>query len=251
MQRFPYELTETLGARASFGLIALQVDQAVERDFRRLLPGSEIALHVSRVPSGADLTPETIAAMERALPRAAGLLPPAARFDAVAYACTSGATLIGAARVAALVKDAVSTRHVTDPLSAALAGFRALGASSIALVSPYIDTVSAPLRAAFEDEGLRVPHGLSFGEEVEARVARIDPASIRAAALAAGAAPGVEAVFLSCTNLRTLEIIEDIEAALAKPVLSSNQALAWHMACLAGEPSLFAGPGRLSKISRP
>lgn len=247
MERFPYHLTAPVGRCATMGLIALQVDQTVEQDFRRLFPGADIALHVGRVPSGAHLTPETIATMENALPYAASLLPPAAQFDVVGYACTSGTTLIGADRVADLVKGAAATRHVSDPLTAALAGFRALGVSSLAMVSPYIDTVCEPIRAAFQANGLTVAAGLSFGEEVEARVARIDPASVRAAALAAGAAPGTEAVFLSCTNLRTLDVIADIEAELAKPVLSSNQALAWHMAKLAGDPGLFNGPGRLAR----
>ena len=74
-------------------------------------------------------------------------------------------------------------------------------------------------------------------------MARIDPASIRAAALSVGA--GADAVFLSCTNLRTLDIIEDLETDLGKPVLSSNQVLAWHMAKLAGISDGCSGPGRL------
>ena len=60
-------------------------------------------------------------------------------------------------------------------------------------------------------------------------MARIAPASIHSAALAVGQSEEVDAVFLSCTNLRTLDIIDDLEAVLQKPVLSSNQALAWDM----------------------
>jgi len=37
---------------------------------------------------------------------------------------------------------------------------------------------------------------------------------------------------MSCTNLRTLGVIDEVSQALGKPVLSSNQALAWHMAQL-------------------
>ncbi len=49
----------------------------------------------------------------------------------------------------------------------------------------------------------------------------------------AGARAEVEAVLLSCTNLRTLDVIDEVERALDKPVVSSNQALAWQMARLA------------------
>jgi len=245
MSRFPYALTGPIGSRATLGLIVLQTDETIEQDFRRLFAAPDLAVHTSRIPSGAEVTPDTLRQMQADLPAAAGLLPPSAEFDAVGYACTSGATLIGPATVAELVRGAAATRHVSDPLTAALAALASLRVGAVGFVSPYIDTVSQPIRHAFAAAGLTVPVALSFGEEVEARVARIDPASIREAALAAGGPDEVEAVFLSCTNLRTLDIIDDLEATLGKPVVSSNQALAWHMASLAGGVALPAAPGRL------
>ena len=245
MVRLPYTLTGPTGRRASLGLIVLQVDETVEHDFRRMFRSEEIALYVTRIPSGADLNPETLAAMEATLPASAGLLPPSVEFDAIAYACTSGAMQIGPGRVAALVGAAARVRHVTQPLSATVEALTHLGAKGIGLVSPYIDTVSAPLRSALEAHGFRVQAFASFEEQVEARVARIDPASIRDAALEVGRRDEVDAVFLSCTNLRTLDIIETLEQKLGKPVVSSNQALAWHMGRLAGIEHLVAAPGRL------
>ncbi len=241
---YPYRLTGPVGA-TTLGLIVLQVDETIEQDFRRLFPSRDVALHVSRIPSGAELTPDTIATMEAELPRAASLLPPAAHFDAVGYACTSGTTLIGAERVAELVGGAAKVAAVADPLTAALAAMRALRVKAPAIVSPYIESVAGPIRRAFEGAGFAIPATLSFGEEVEARVARIDPASIRDAALEVGRAAGADAVFLSCTNLRTLDIIDDLERELGLPVLSSNQVLAWHMARLSGAPVAKDAPGRL------
>lgn len=249
MSHFPYRLTGPIGSAATLGLIALQVDETIEQDFRRLFVAHDVALYVNRIPSGAELTPETIAQMARDLPAAAALLPQATQFDAVAYGCTSGTTLIGVDRVRALVQGAVQTRHVAQPLSATLAAFTALEVTSIGLVSPYIGSVSGPMQKTFEAAGYAVPAMVSFGEEVEANVARIDPASIHAAALEVGKNPAVEAVFLSCTNLRTLDIITDLEQRLGKPVLSSNQALAWHMARLSDAPLAADAPGAL--FSRP
>ena len=68
---------------------------------------------------------------------AAGLLPPAFGFDAIGYACTSGATLIGAERVAAAVGIAHPGVSCTDPITAALAAFRTLDVRSIGLLTPY------------------------------------------------------------------------------------------------------------------
>lgn len=247
MTQAAYRLTGPIG-QTTLGLIVLQVDETVEHDFRRLFPAPGVALHVSRVASGADLTPETIAGMEAHLTQAAALLPPAARFDALGYACTSAATLLGAERVAGLLRAGAQAGAVTDPLSAALAAMAALSVRRIALVSPYIAEVGGPVRDAFQAAGVAVPAMLSFGERVEARVARIDPASTRAAALEIGRRPGVEAVFLSCTNLRTLDIIAGLEAELGLPVVSSNLALAWHMARLSGAPLSGAVPARLCAV---
>lgn len=219
----------------TLGLIVLQVDETIEDEFRRLIAPAT-RLHVTRVASGDALTPDTIAAMENRLPAAAALLPPAARFDAVGYACTSGAALIGPGRVRALVQTAAQTRAVTDPLTAALAALAARGVRRVGLLSPYVPAVAAPLVRAFGDAGLEVTATLSFGEEVEARVARIDAASVRAAARTLARQGRPDALFLSCTNLRTLDLIPELETALGLPVLSSNSALAWHMGQLAARP---------------
>ncbi|MBV2359772.1 aspartate/glutamate racemase family protein [Thalassococcus sp. CAU 1522] len=224
MTGFPYTLDDPDTA-ATLGLIVLQADQTIEADFRRLFPNNGLTLHVTRIPSGDDLTSDSIARMESDLPHAAGLFPRAAAFDAVGYACTSGTTLIGAERVAALVSGACRTRHVCDPLTAAIAACRHLGAQRIGLVSPYSADIAMPVRRAFETAGIVVANAVSFGETQEARVVRISAGSIRAAAEAV-ARSGVDAVFLSCTNLRTLDVIPDIEATLGLPVFGSNLALA-------------------------
>ena len=246
MVHFPYEIAED--TRPRLGLITLQVDETIEEDLRRMIPRDLARLHVTRVPSGAELTPDTIAAMADDLPQAAALLPPAARFSVVAYGCTSGTTLIGEARVQALVAASVTTEAVTNPLTAALTAIRALGLSRVGIVSPYIPSVAAPIRAAFETAGIAVPDMIGFGEEIEARVARIAPASVMAAAEALAARSDLDGLFLSCTNLRTLEVIPTLEAQLDLPVLSSNQVLAWHMAQSAGLGAA-AIPGRLSAVA--
>lgn len=245
MSAFPYELSND--PHPALGLIVLQVDETIEQDFRRIFPPELAKLHVTRIPSGEELTPDTIATMEGTLPAAARLLPQAARFDAVGYGCTSGTTLIGAPRVHALVGAEVDTAAVTDPLSAALAAMRALGLRRIGVVSPYVESVAGPIKRAFEAAGFAVPATLSFGEEVEARVARIDPASISAAAVEVAGRAQVDGVFLSCTNLRTLDIIAPLEAKLGVPVLSSNQVLGWQMARMAGLP-VPAWMGRIADV---
>ncbi|MEP2531969.1 Asp/Glu racemase [Shimia sp.] len=247
MTHFPFELTDPIGTAATLGLIVLKFDETLEQDFRRLFPARDVALYVSRLPSDPDVTPDTLRAMETDLPAAAALFPPAAPFDAVGYGCTSGTTMIGAGQVADLVRKGAGDTAVTDPLTASLAACKALDLSTLGMVTPYIDSVSEPVRNAFQSAGIAVPYIVSFGEAGEERVARIDAASIRAAALDVGRSDQVQGVFLSCTNLRTLDVIDDIEQTLGKPVLSSNLSLVWHMAQLSGAPMAPDAPGAINR----
>ncbi len=243
MRQVGFELVGAIGSKATLGLVVLQADETLEQEFRRLFTDRDVAIYISRIPSGDELTADSIANMKAELPRAARLLPRAARFDAVGYGCTSGTTLIGAKAVASMVRQGVDTPVVTDPLSAALAALRSFGVQRLGLVTPYIETVAKPVINAFAVAGISVGQTVTFGEEVEARVARIDPASIMAAARAVS--DGAEAIFLSCTNLRTLDIIDTLEAELGIPVLSSNQVLAWHLAHATAAPIAGDAPGRL------
>lgn len=230
-------------APVRLGLIVLQADVTLEPEFHRLMP-PEAAVYVSRVPSDAQITPETLMRMKGHLARAASLLPPA-DLGALGYGCTSGSMAIGPAEVARLVSEGQPGVPVTDPFSAALAALHVLGLRRIALLTPYVAPVAAGIAAAFETAGVAVCGQTSYNEAREARVARIDPQATAAAARdLIRRTPGAQALFLSCTNLRTIGIIDPLEAELGLPVLSSNLVLAWRMLRLAG-CAVSSGPGQL------
>ncbi len=226
------------------GLVVLQADETLEQDLRRLIaPGLEYL--VTRVPSGEEVTPDTLAAMEAHLTAATALLPRGARFAALAYACTSGAAQIGPARVAELLQRAAEAPAVTDPVTALIAACRHLGLRRLALLSPYTAVVSDRLRHVLDGAGIATPVFGSFEVAEEARVVRIDAPSIIAAAETLAARGGIDGLFLSCTNLRALPVIDLLEARLGLPVLSSNSVLAWHLSRLAGHAPAPGAPGRL------
>ena len=239
---YPYRSVATLDP--ALGLIVLQADETLEGDMRAMMP-LETAFYVSRVPSDDAVTSETLAEMAGHLTRSAALLPHAARFASIGYGCTSGAAEIGSDRVAGLIRAGKSSPHVTNPLSALIAACQHLGVTRLALLSPYVAQVSAKLRDALARQGIETPVFGSFDEAEEAKVVRIDGPSIVAAAVDLASRGGADAVVLSCTNLRTLGVIDQIEHETGLPCLSSNQVLAWHMAQAAG---IFAQiPGRLGQ----
>lgn len=230
----PYELTEQIGTRGRLGLIVLQSDETMEAELRRVLPDGDVAAFVSRIPSASEVSNESLARMEAELPRAAGLLPKTVDFDVVGYGCTSASSVIGTERVGELVSAGCQAAHVTDPVSALVAACNALGINNLALLTPYTEAVSESLRTALAQRGIETPVFATFDEPIETHVARIAPHSIREAARGLAQDSAAEAVFMSCTNLRTLSLIQDVESATGKPALSSNQAFFWHMFGLAG-----------------
>ena len=230
--RFAYDLDDE--RVATLGVIVLKADETLENDLRRLFPHRDVALHVTRVSSGAEVTGETLRAMADHLTAAAALFPDPTRFDAVGYGCTSGASVIGPARVARLVKAGCATQAVTDPVSALVAACAHLGITRLAILSPYVEDVSATLRRVLEAQGIETPVFGSFDESREEKVARIAPGSIIDAAVSLAGRGGVDGIFLSCTNLRTLDLVGTIERRTGLPVLSSNLVFAWHLARLAG-----------------
>lgn len=238
MTSLPYTLDQDDPEAAPLGLIVLQADETIEPEFHRYFAKRKNPVYVSRVPSGQELTHDSITNMRAELVASADLLPKGLAYPVVGYGCTSASAIIGSEEVERLVQKSCNAAAVTNPLRATAELCAKKGLSRLALVSPYVEEVNEPLRLAFAQNGVEFPIFGSFGESVEANVVRISAASIVDAAVGLGASPEVEAVFLSCTNLRTFDSIEKIEKQLGKPVLTSNQALAWHMqklACICSE----------------
>jgi maleate isomerase len=233
MDTLDYELTNPIGEKATFGLVALQTDETVEPELQSAFNKDGVALYTTRIESEAEVTPETLKLMEAKLPASVSLLPPSLDFDVIGYACTSGATIIGPDRISELIFKGSNAKHATNPLTALIDICQQQDVKSLGFISPYIDSVSLPMRTYLEDKaGIRISNFATFNESTEAKVARISPQSILDAAIEIGNSSDCDAVFLSCTNLRTFSILQTAKEQLGKPVWSSNYVLAHHMSKL-------------------
>ncbi len=249
MATFDYEMQTD--PNPNIGLIVLQSDERIEQDFRRLLPLS-VNLYVSRVQSSPDVTPQTLQLMEAHIPESARLLPRPVSFDAVGYGCTSGTAQIGQGRIGELLHQGVETRTVSDPLTALIAACDALGVRRLGFLSPYIADVSSRLRQVLLGQGVASPVFGTFAEAEEQRVARISGQSLVSATRALAQQDDIDAIFLSCTNLNTLDVIAPLERETGLPILSSNLVLAWHLCRLVGKPMAgMVGDCRLAALEIP
>jgi len=243
-----FETDENATARAALGVIVLETDETIETEFRSVFNRDGIALYHTRIPNSNDVTLATLQAMAEEMPRSASLLPKARALDVVAYACTSGATAIGPDKVGELIATHHPKAKSTNPISAVIAACRHLGLRRIGLLTPYMPAVSQKMQDLLSESGFETTAFGSFEQEDDRVVARISPQSILDGACEVGAGSDVDGVFAACTNLRCFSVIDEVERRLGKPMVTSNQALAWHMLTLAGLPTAGMGPGRLFAI---
>ena len=234
-----------LGSRANIGMVVLSSDQTLEFEFRSLMDFEGVALYHARIRNEMDITEETLSQMEGELPITASLLPDSFNFDVIGYGCTSGTTVIGEDKVTKAIRTAHPGIHVTNPLTACKAAFRALKLKRIAFLTPYEPVITKAMRNNLMDEGFEFPVTASFYESDDFVVGRITSKTILESIKKIGASDDCDGVFVSCTNLRTASVIESAEEYLGKPVTSSNHALAWHLLRLAGISDSSENLGRL------
>ena len=138
--------------------------------------------------------------------------------------------------------------------TAVIRACQALGVRRIGVLTVYSDEVNATMRPFFEPQGVEIARMQTFdainmaGGATSLDMAAIDPLLL----VAAGAAldgPDVDAVFIPCTAVRTLEAIEPLEQRIGKPVITAIQATMWAVQRLAGVTVDVAGGGRLFEVS--
>ncbi|WP_304619177.1 maleate cis-trans isomerase family protein [Paracoccus sediminilitoris] len=220
-----------------FGLVALATDMTIEGDAARLMPwGTQ--LHVTRIAFDNPTTEENLRNTGPRLRAAADLLVPGVDLAAIGFGCTSASAVLGPA-----IGELVGNRApLVTPTSAALRGFAALGIARLALMTPYLAATTDLVGDYFQSHGIDVVRRSSMNYADDRDMAVLDADTIVQMATNSDH-PDAQALFMSCTALPAIGLIERIECALGKPVITSNQALFWAMLDQAQIPA--AGPGAL------
>lgn len=235
IENLPFTTDKGIAARARIGLMVLATDYTIEHEWRMIMAGlSGVALYQSRILNDAQITPETLRAMEPRIAAATDVILPGSSLDVVAYGCTSASMAIGEEKVFSHIKSVRPDAKCTTPITAAFAAFHALGAKRIGVLTPYRADVNRIVADYIRARGFEVPVFGSFNEQDDGVVAAISPASVKQGIKTVMARAPVDAVFVSCTSVRLAGAAKDIEAEIGVPVTSSNHAMAWHALRLAG-----------------
>lgn len=214
--------------------VVVPFDFALDWEYWRYLP-PRVILHFTRtpylrLPVGVPLSravgrPSVVARAARTLL--------AVNPSAVLYACTSGSFVDGVAadeRIRAAMAAAGARNPVTTS-SAVMDAFRATGIHKIALATPYTGTLTRRLCAFLEEAGIEITSCRYLG--LSENMAKVSKSSIASLARSLDATDA-DAVFVSCTSLRTYGIVNALEDEMQRPVFTSNQVSLWRALVAAG-----------------
>lgn len=232
------------------GLLILATDHTTEPDYRRMVASERIGVYVARIAYANPTTPENLRRMQPALTDGAALILPGETLDAICYSCTSASVVIGDAEIEAAIRKAKPGVPVVTPPQAAMRGLRALGARRIGVLTPYTVETSRPMADYFVRHGFEVASFTCLGFEDDREMARIQPSGLVDLARRS-THPEAEALFVSCTALRSALAAAAIEEAIGRPVVTSNQATAWNCLRLCGDGASRPQWGRLMTMPLP
>jgi maleate isomerase len=229
------------------GLVILATDHTSEVDFARMVASENIGVYGARIPYANPTTPENLRKMQPALTGGAALILPEEKLDAICYSCTSASVVIGDAEIEAAIQAAKPGVPVVTPPMAAMRGLRAFRARRISVLTPYTVETSRPMATYFAGHGFDIVSFTCLGFEDDREMARIQPCALVDLARDATHADA-EALFVSCTALRSALVAADIEKAIGRPAVTSNQASAWNCLRLCGDDTAHPQWGRLMTL---
>lgn len=202
-------------------------DLALDRELWRWVP-SDVSLYLTRtpfVPVPVTVEMASMVSDEAAVHSATrDLLSPEP--EVVAYACTSGSFVNGAGGERGLIhvmRDAGAPAAVTTS-GALVRAVEALGVSRLAIATPYVESVTERLHEFLGEFGVEVVTSVGLG--LLGQIWKVNYRQVVEIVRSADS-PETEAMFISCTNLPTYDIIGALEQELGKPVLTANQVTIW------------------------
>jgi maleate isomerase len=225
------------------GLIIPSSNRMVEQEMVQAFPDG-VQAHVMRLR----MTGPHHVPLDRLLPRVEEATATLcdARCDPIVFHCTANSTGEGAdgeERLLAALAHAGAQR-ATSTATALRRAFNALGARRIVLITPY-DAKTTEEEAAFlRGAGYQVLHAEGFALDGSDAFCATPDTYWRDRAVAAKQAEA-DVYLISCANISTFGVIEEIERALDRPVVTSNQAVVWEALRLLGWKDRRGCPGRL------
>ena len=208
------------------GLIVLATDVMIEKDFLKVFSGVSADLFVNRITNYNPVTADNLKKMTNNITTVTENILPGEKVDCVVYGCTSGTIVSGYDNIKKKINDAKPDASVTAPSTAALNALKKKNINKLSIVTPYIKSVNDDVVKFFKNNNFEVTSNTYFDIESDVDIGKVDQDRLFEI-LSRIDHKNAEALFVSCTSLPVLNIIEKLEKKLNMTVLSSNQALIW------------------------
>jgi len=214
------------GWRGRIGLLVPSINTTMETEFWRIAP-SGVSVHTARISGGRHGTPEELRGMEEASKHAARDVANVEP-DVVVYGCTSGSFFEGPEWNRRICDQLTAiTKAPTVTTAGAMAACLAAGGHTrVDVVTPYVELTNERLKDFLRAHGIRVNRLGTFDMLDMFDHAKVLPEEIYRKVKETNSAD-TEAIFVACTQLRALEVLDMLERDLGKPVYSAIQATAW------------------------
>ena len=226
------------------GLITLGSDFRIEKDFNNLIHGKEIDLYVNRIHCYNPLTNATLAKMADDITEVTKDILPDQKLDCVAYGCTSGTVAAGYDVIKKKINLAKPEAKVTTPITSTVKALKVLGINKISIFTPYTKTINESIVGYFKKKNIIVNSLSYFDIDSDLDIGKVDE-NYLFEVLSKIDLEDSDALFVSCTALPVLSIIDKLEKKLNKVVLSSNQTLIWEALNLIGNKKPIVGYGKI------
>ncbi len=228
------------------GLIALASDFMIEKDFINVIKDKDIDFFVNRIECYNPLTAENLIKMSEKVTEVTKDILPDQEIDCVVYGCTSGTIAAGHDSIEKKVKLAKPEAKVTTPSTAAIKALKKFNIKNLSVFTPYSKELNDEVVEYFRNEGFNIVSNSYFAIESDSDIGKVDQNYLYDV-LSKIDLKDADALFVSCTALPVLPIIEKLEKKLNKIVLSSNQALIWDTLERIGKNKSIEGFGKLFK----
>ena len=226
------------------GLITLSTDLTMESDFYSITGDLPINVFVNRIKNYNPLTKENLLKMYDQLESVTKDILPNEKINTIAYGCTSGTIAIGKEKIKEKIQIAKPGCYVTTPITSAIKAFNKMKIKKIAVFTPYPDSVNKTVFEYFSKEKIEVLSFSSFNLDSDVEIGKVDP-NYLLEVLTKMETDNAEGLFVSCTALPILKILDQVENKIKKTVLSSNQTLIWDSIRSVGYKFPISGYGKL------
>ena len=228
------------------GLIALATDFRIEKDFISVIKDQNIDFFVNRIHCYFPLTSKNLIKMSNSITEISEDILPNEKLDCVVYGCTSGTIASGYNSIKKKINLAKPDAKVTTPSTAAVNALQKLGLNKISIFTPYSKSLNDEVIDYFKKENFEITSNSYFDISNDLDIGKVDENYLYET-LCNMDVEEAEALFISCTALPALPIIDKLEKKLNKVVLSSNQVLIWDTLQTIGKKDHIDGFGKLFK----